>query len=407
MFQIPKNLFLVYSVIDRTSFDVLEDYAQYISKVKGGQPFGVLLVGNKSDNSNREVTIEEGAELAELWGIPFIEISSEKDINISKCIEQVQSLIGGNPKFILKEPMVRVSASTLAGNLLKALDRADFFSDITLKAEGRPIYAHKVILAARSSVFKDKLQNLNNNELALDYSYDVAIALCKFIYGADTEINPTIASNLLKAANEFKLDKLSKKCEDVCSGKKNDFREELQHLSSDLKFALGDTKYADVTFLVDNTKITGHKVILAARSGFMQGLLASGMKESRQEDAIELHDIQLPIFNILKEFMYSEIIPSFEATNTLDILQQSHLFGIHRLTELSEAHLAESLSNANVFSIFKLCEFYDLEKLQKVVFHYLKENIDTLIKQSEFKDLDKNMKKRFESLQDAKKELQT
>jgi len=248
------------------------------------------------------------------------------------------------------------------------------------------------------------LQDSNTSELVLNYSYDVTIALCKFIYGADTQIDPTIASELLNAASEFKLDKLSEVFfVPKNQGKKDVVHGESEDLLSDLKFALDDTKFADVTFLVENTKITGHKVILAARSGFMQGLLASGMKESRQEDAIELHDIQLPIFMILKEFIYAEITPSFE-TNVLDILQYSHLYGIHRLTELSEAHLATTLSNTNVFSTLQLCEFYDLEKLQKVVIHYLKENIDTITTQSEFQDLDKDMKKRLESLQQMKKE---
>lgn len=45
-----------------------------------------VLVGNKSDMSEkREVSTEEGQELANFYGIGFLETSAKETVNISEC----------------------------------------------------------------------------------------------------------------------------------------------------------------------------------------------------------------------------------------------------------------------------------------------------------------------------------
>lgn len=45
-----------------------------------------VLVGNKSDLAEkREVSFEEGQELARFYGIQFLETSAKETINISEC----------------------------------------------------------------------------------------------------------------------------------------------------------------------------------------------------------------------------------------------------------------------------------------------------------------------------------
>ena len=78
-----EGFLLVYSITQRMSFARVKQYFSEIVSVKAGEPFGAILVGNKLDQaSERQVSVEEGEELAKKWGIPFFETSAKMNINI-------------------------------------------------------------------------------------------------------------------------------------------------------------------------------------------------------------------------------------------------------------------------------------------------------------------------------------
>ncbi|KAI0076770.1 hypothetical protein K474DRAFT_1597293 [Panus rudis PR-1116 ss-1] len=79
-----QGFILVYSVTSRISFQRLASFRQSLLKIKG-QNAAYLLVGNKSDQvSDREVTREEGAQLATLFGCNFLETSAKTGQNIER-----------------------------------------------------------------------------------------------------------------------------------------------------------------------------------------------------------------------------------------------------------------------------------------------------------------------------------
>ena len=53
-----------------------------------------MLVGNKSDlTDKREVTYDEGAELAKFYGITFLETSAKETTNISECFSSMAKTV--------------------------------------------------------------------------------------------------------------------------------------------------------------------------------------------------------------------------------------------------------------------------------------------------------------------------
>ena len=72
--------------------------------------------------------------------------------------------------------------------------------------------------------------------------------------------------------------------------------------------------FSDVTFVINDTRIKGHRCILATRSNFFENMFTVGMRES-EESVISVQDISLPTFNKLLEFIYSDQLSDLESAD--------------------------------------------------------------------------------------------
>ena len=70
----------------------------------------MVLVGNKKDLKDRQVKFEEAKQLADLWGIEYIETSAKTNLNCKEAFEKlalaiasskVQPKSGGCPCIII------------------------------------------------------------------------------------------------------------------------------------------------------------------------------------------------------------------------------------------------------------------------------------------------------------------
>lgn len=85
------GILLVYDVTERNSFEKVREWMKQIQQNTNKEKIGVILVGNKCDLDERQVSTEEGQSLAKEFGILFYETSAYKDININESFE---SLVG-------------------------------------------------------------------------------------------------------------------------------------------------------------------------------------------------------------------------------------------------------------------------------------------------------------------------
>ena len=82
------GIILAYSVTDLASFQALENWLRQI-KIHASDNVVKLVVGNKSDSSERKVTYEEGKQMAEQFGLEFLEVSAKENINISEMFHLI------------------------------------------------------------------------------------------------------------------------------------------------------------------------------------------------------------------------------------------------------------------------------------------------------------------------------
>ena len=92
--------FVVYDITNRSSFESskvwIDDCKSYMSK-----KVIIVLIGNKCDlEEERQVTIDEGQELADAYGLLFFETSAKTDVNIKlafdSSLEEIDKRIDNN-----------------------------------------------------------------------------------------------------------------------------------------------------------------------------------------------------------------------------------------------------------------------------------------------------------------------
>ncbi|KAI8339926.1 ras-like protein 1 [Chlamydoabsidia padenii] len=85
-----EGFLLVYSITSRMSFEEITTFYQQICRVKDRDYFPMVLVANKSDlESDRQVSTQEGRDLAKDFGCQFIETSAKQRINVDEAFHDV------------------------------------------------------------------------------------------------------------------------------------------------------------------------------------------------------------------------------------------------------------------------------------------------------------------------------
>ncbi|KAH8100521.1 ras protein [Cristinia sonorae] len=88
-----QGFILVYSIASRATFERLEVFRQAMMKVKRQKPV-FMLVGNKCDKQyEREVSREEGAQLARNFGCEFLETSAKTAVNVERLFMTLVRLL--------------------------------------------------------------------------------------------------------------------------------------------------------------------------------------------------------------------------------------------------------------------------------------------------------------------------
>ena len=84
-FKGSQGIILVYDITNESSFISIKNWIEQIREKETNAI--IVLVGQKCDLMNREVSEEKGKELAEELGIEFFEVSAKNDYNIQELFD--------------------------------------------------------------------------------------------------------------------------------------------------------------------------------------------------------------------------------------------------------------------------------------------------------------------------------
>lgn len=82
---------LVYSVTRKETLEELKPFYELIREIKGSNlhKFPIVLVGNRNDESPRELALADGAACAQEWNCAFMETSAKEDINVQELFRML------------------------------------------------------------------------------------------------------------------------------------------------------------------------------------------------------------------------------------------------------------------------------------------------------------------------------
>lgn len=81
-----EGFLCVYAINSRTSFEEISQFYQQILRVKDKDYFPIIIVANKCDLENeRQVSTQEGRDLAKQFGCKFIETSAKSKYNVDEA----------------------------------------------------------------------------------------------------------------------------------------------------------------------------------------------------------------------------------------------------------------------------------------------------------------------------------
>ncbi|XP_037617051.1 ankyrin repeat and BTB/POZ domain-containing protein BTBD11-A isoform X2 [Sebastes umbrosus] len=178
-------------------------------------------------------------------------------------------------------------------------------SDVTFLVEGKPFYAHKVLLFTASARFKSLLQNrpaAENTCIEISHvKYNIFHLVMQYLYCGGTEslhIRNTEVMELLSAAKFFQLEALQRHCEIICS--KNITTETCVDLYKHAKF-LGA---AELTAFIEGYFLK-NMVLLIELDGFKQLLYEPPPAESPASSPGICSDILLDLEKTLAMRIHS------------------------------------------------------------------------------------------------------
>lgn len=93
-----QGFVVVYSLTNHQTFQDIRCMKDLITRVKGTDHVPILLVANKIDlEHQREVSTNDGHNLAQLWGCPFVETSAKNRTNVNEMFAEIVREMNFNP----------------------------------------------------------------------------------------------------------------------------------------------------------------------------------------------------------------------------------------------------------------------------------------------------------------------
>jgi hypothetical protein len=168
-------------------------------------------------------------------------------------------------------------------------------------------------------------------------------------------------------------------------------------LLSEFRGLVDDETWSDVTFIVENTQVYAHKLMLM-RCLYFRALFLGDMKESMQS-TVRIEQVSHPIFLQILEYLYTDQLRiPFESA--MELFEAADLFGISRLKQMCEKRILQNIHIENAAAIFHAADMHSALALRQKAKKYILCHFESISKTRGFEEMGRhNVELVFELLQ--------
>lgn len=158
-------------------------------------------------------------------------------------------------------------------------------------------------------------------------------------------------------------------------------------ITDDLMKLVNNPVMSDVEFIVEGKTVYATRAVLAARSEHFRALFYGGMRETQSQEAVNLPDIQFPVFNALLEYIYTDKVGDISSELAVHLLIAAERFLLDRLKALCEDVIRKSICAENVIQILMAASSHRAEGLKEICMDYIIANEEKIKHTPQFKQL--------------------
>jgi protein-L-isoaspartate(D-aspartate) O-methyltransferase len=333
---------------------------------------GGILVTPFGDKLIKAVKQENGIKTETLVSVRYSDLTLPSDAEVKEAQKQIA--IAKANKIVVPQTAIRDQFRNLVDN--------QQFSDFMFIVEGKPIYAHKLLLQLRSEYFRDLFSTGECKMMEItDYTYDVFKEFLKYLYADNCLINEN-SEQLYKLAKQLHLDAL------ICRIEGKDATG--CTLIDELDKLVGSNLYSDITFVVEGSvAVPAHRLILEVRTEYFMRMFSSGLRES-QSNKIEIFDCTKSVFRDVLRFIYTDHT-TVNDENCISLLEQANFFQLDRLKAICEQYWYDNINVNNAASVLQVADRFNASQLKDFAMEFIFSHIQDVVKTESFQELDQSI----------------
>ncbi|KAF7048716.1 hypothetical protein CFC21_057417 [Triticum aestivum] len=164
------------------------------------------------------------------------------------------------------------------------------------------------------------------------------------------------------------------------------------NITSHLEKLLVSEQGSDVTFLVGDTKLRAHRLVVAARAPVLHKAMAAMAEPDTMSHCVRMDDIEAYVFRCVLDFIYTDELPEHLGNTTTmarDMLAAADRFGLERMKAMCENILCENVTAENVVGTLKLADRHHCQGLKDFCMEHISQAhvLGKVVETKGFKDL--------------------
>ncbi|XP_062993532.1 kelch-like protein 33 [Elgaria multicarinata webbii] len=269
------------------------------------------------------------------------------------------------------------------------------FVDVTVTLGLRNYEGHSVLLAAVSSVFRQRLECGEQGVVELDgvtapRGWE---AILNFAYTGELEATPEMAGEVLDAAEALGVPRVAEICKSVLIGTETEGRlspaEEKWEMLRSLEELYEEGVGWDLELKAEGDTYRVHRLALACGCEFFHGMFTSGMRESRQADTPLCTRFTSADLGLVISFAYSGVLVG-SWDYLFDAAQAALQYQVSGILDLCLDFFHHKLTPESSLDVLSFARAYGLHDLENTAENFVLRNFAHVIGTAKFLDLPVN-----------------